>query len=83
MQTDLAWRGRGVGAALMTEVARAAAVDGLERLHIEVRGGQGLEEFYFRLGWEVVGRWPGALRLAPGDDREEVLMVLRLHARQG
>ena len=82
VQTDLAWRGRGVGAALMTEVARAAAVDGLERLHIEVRGGQGLEEFYVRLGWEVVGRWPGCLRLAPGDDRDEVLMVLHLDPRQ-
>lgn len=83
VQTDLPWRGGGVGAALMTEVARAAAVDGLERLHIEVRGGHGLEEFYLRLGWEVVGRWPGALRLAPGDDRDEVLMVLPLVPRQG
>jgi hypothetical protein len=24
----------------------------------------------------VVGSWPGALRIAPGDDRDEILMVL-------
>lgn len=29
-----------------------------------------------RLGRREVGRWPGALRLAPGDDRDEVLMIL-------
>jgi len=78
VQTDLAVRGSGVGGALMREVARAAADEGLEQLHLEVRGGQGLEDFYARLGWEVVGRWPAALRLRPGDDRDEVLMVLRL-----
>jgi hypothetical protein len=35
-----------------------------------------LERFYSRLGWEVTGRWPGALRFAPGDDRDEILMIL-------
>lgn len=45
---------------------------------IGLRGGMGLEGFYERLGWEIVGRWPAALRLAPGDDRDEVLMVLPL-----
>jgi hypothetical protein len=36
----------------------------------------GWPRFYQRLGWEVTGRWPGALRLAPGDDRDEILMIL-------
>ncbi|QDQ09535.1 GNAT family N-acetyltransferase [Streptomyces spectabilis] len=72
-------RGRGVGAALM-EHARHIARDemGLEQLHLAARGGAGLETFYGRLGWKEIGRWPGALRLAPGDDRDEVLMLLEL-----
>jgi hypothetical protein len=49
---------------------------GLEQLRLAVRGGTGLEHFYARLGWTVIGRWPGALRLAPGDDRDEILMLL-------
>jgi hypothetical protein len=39
--------------------------------HLAVRGGIGLEAFYARLGWREIGRWPDALRLAPGDDRDE------------
>jgi hypothetical protein len=30
------------------------------------------------LGYREVGRLPGALRVAPGDDRDEVLMWLPL-----
>lgn len=50
----------------------------LEQLRLELRSGQGLEGFYESCGWQEVGRWPGALRLGPGDDRDEVLMLLRL-----
>lgn len=79
MQTALAARGTGVARALMTEVARAARNDvGLELLRLEVRGGMGLEEFYARFGWMVVGRWPGALQVAPDDRRDEVLMSFDL-----
>lgn len=49
---------------------------GLEQLHLAARGGVGLEDFYGRLGWKEIGRWPGALRLAPGGDRDEILMIL-------
>lgn len=49
---------------------------GLEQLHLAVRGGMGLEDFYSRLGWRVTGRWPGKLRLAPDDTRDEILMIL-------
>lgn len=38
----------------------------------------GLEVFYEGLGWHVVGRWPGALRLGEGEDLDEVLMFLSL-----
>ena len=63
----------------MEEVARSARGDlGLDQLHLELRSGQGLEGFYQSCGWREVGRWPGALRLGPGDDRDEVLMLLEL-----
>lgn len=80
VQTDLPYRGLGVGRRLVQEAARAAAADGLEQLHADVRGGQGLEDFYAALGWTEVGRRPRALRLATGDDRDEVLLVLHLPA---
>lgn len=77
VQTRLPVRGRGIGAGLVRQ-ARMIARDemGLEQLRLAARGGVGLEKFYGRLGWQEVGRWPGALRMAPGDDRDEVLMVL-------
>ncbi|MET7466798.1 GNAT family N-acetyltransferase [Nonomuraea sp. NPDC005501] len=79
VQTHTAFRGRGLGAALMHRVRRLAREEmGLEQLHLAARGGTGLEDFYARLGWKEIGRWPGALRLAPGDDRDEILMVLTL-----
>ncbi|MFJ8871344.1 GNAT family N-acetyltransferase [Streptomyces sp. NPDC102473] len=77
VQTRTAIRGRGFGRALMKEVRRVAKEEmGLEQLHLAVRSEVGLEDFYGRLGWKEVGRWPGALRLAAGDDRDEILMIL-------
>ncbi|MFD0272124.1 GNAT family N-acetyltransferase [Streptomyces sp. NPDC127106] len=79
LQTLPGLRGRGIGSALMTGVAGIARDElGLERLQLSARSGGGLEEFYRRLGWVEVGRWPGALRVAPGDDRDDVLMSLAL-----
>ncbi|MFJ7497382.1 GNAT family N-acetyltransferase [Streptomyces sp. NPDC097727] len=77
LQTRPEFRGRGVGSALMRELRKIARDDlGLEQLHLAARGDEGLEDFYGRLGWREVGRWPGALRLAPDDTRDEVLMLL-------
>jgi GNAT superfamily N-acetyltransferase len=77
LQTRPGHRGRGVGSALMRRLREVARDDmGLEQLHLEARGGMGLEDFYARLGWVVTGRWPGKLRLAPGDTRDEILMFL-------
>ena len=77
LQTLPAVQGQGIGGALMTHARQVARQEmGLEQLHLAVRGGTGLEHFYARLGWREIGRWPGALRLAPGDDGDEVLMVL-------
>ncbi|MER7695794.1 MULTISPECIES: GNAT family N-acetyltransferase [unclassified Streptomyces] len=79
VQTHVRFRGRGVGAA-MTRHAQGVARDEmrLERLQLAVRSGLGLEEFYRKAGWTEVGRWPGALRVAPGDDRDDILMSLAL-----
>jgi GNAT superfamily N-acetyltransferase len=77
LQTLPAFRGQGIGTALMTHARHIARQEmGLEQLHLAARGAMGLEHFYARLGWREIGRWPGALRLAPGDDRDEILMVL-------
>ena len=79
VQTALNYRGTGVGRALMTEAARAARDDfGLQQLHLELRGGLGLEAFYESFGWEQVGRWPGALALNEHDHRDAILMFQSL-----
>ncbi len=77
LQTQLARRNEGIGSALMSRLREVARDEmGLEQLHLAVRGGMGLEGFYGRLGWQVTGRWPGKLRLAPDDTRDEILMIL-------
>ncbi|MGC4805186.1 GNAT family N-acetyltransferase [Micromonospora sp. DT233] len=73
-------QGRGHGVALLRQAERLGRELGREALHITVRGGLGLERFYARLGYREVGRLPGALRLAPGDDRDEIIMWLDLTA---
>ncbi|MFD4985468.1 GNAT family N-acetyltransferase [Streptomyces sp. NPDC058374] len=79
VQTHVRCRGLGVGAVLMRRVKTVARDEmGLERLQLSARAGLGLEDFYRKAGWSEVGRWPGALRVAPGDDRDDILMSLRL-----
>lgn len=79
VQTALCARGTGVARALLAEVARCARDDlGLDLLRLELRSGMGLEDFYARFGWRVVGCWPGALQVTADDRRDEVLMSLAL-----
>ena len=81
VQTAVGHRGTGVGRVLMAELARSAAEDlGLAQLHLEVRGGMGIEPFYAQFGWQVAGRFPRALRLSADDLRDEILMYLDLPA---
>jgi GNAT superfamily N-acetyltransferase len=82
LQTAPSARGTGVARALLTELHRSARDDlGLESLRLEVRGGMGLENFYGRFGWTVVGAWPRALRFTRHGVRDEVLMALELGSR--
>lgn len=77
LQTQLAHRNQGIGSALMHRLRQVARDEmGLEQLHLAARGGTGLEDYYALLGWQVTGRWPGKLRLAPDDTRDEILMIL-------
>jgi predicted N-acetyltransferase YhbS len=69
---------QGVGGRLLRAAEAAARDLGLEALHLTVRGGTGAEAFYARHGYVVVGRIPRALRVAAGDDRDEVYMVRML-----
>jgi GNAT superfamily N-acetyltransferase len=70
LQTQLAYRNQGIGSALMHRLRQVAQDEmGFEQLHLAARGGTGLEDFYARLGWREIGRWPGKLRLAPDDTR--------------
>ncbi|MFI5936822.1 GNAT family N-acetyltransferase [Actinoplanes sp. NPDC051494] len=71
-------QGRGYGAALLREAASVGRVLGLEGLQVTVRDGHGLDTFYRKAGYREVGRIPGALRVAPGDDRDELFMWLDL-----
>jgi len=68
----------GLGTALMREAEALGRKAGLAALHVTVRGGTGTENFYARLGYREVGRLPGALRVGPGDDRDEIHMWLDL-----
>ena len=72
-------QGRGIGSRLMQAITAAARAElGLEQLQLTVRGKTGTESFYERFGYEVVGRIPDAIRVAPGDDRDMIYMVTRL-----
>ncbi|WP_405795836.1 GNAT family N-acetyltransferase [Streptomyces sp. NBC_01506] len=73
-------QGKGYGRDLMYAVADAArGFDGVEAVRLTCRGGMGLESFYASCGYKEVGRVPDAIRVAPGDDRDDITMLLSLH----
>lgn len=71
-------QGEGLGAELLDAAADSARGLGLEQLRARVRGGTGAEAFYLKHGYEIVARVPGAIRVSPGDDREEIYLILHL-----
>lgn len=73
-------QGRGYGAALMREAERLGRQMGLDAFQVTVRGGAGIEKFYEGLGYREVGRMPEALRVGPGDDRDEIYLWLALNS---
>lgn len=80
LQVEPSRQGRGHGGAMLDEAARYARDHlRLERLLLSVRSGTGLDGLYARHGYKEVARVPGLMRIAPGDDRDEIVMALDLH----
>ncbi|MER6528399.1 GNAT family N-acetyltransferase [Streptomyces sp. NPDC001508] len=72
-------QGRGYGRDLLAAAADAArGLDGITAIRLTCRGGLGLERFYGGCGYKEVGRVPGAIRVADGDDRDDITMLLSL-----
>ncbi|AVZ74645.1 GNAT family N-acetyltransferase [Streptomyces lunaelactis] len=72
-------QGKGHGRELMAAAADAARTfDGVEAIRLTCRGGTGADRFYGSCGYKEVGRVPGAIRVADGDDRDDVIMLLPL-----
>lgn len=67
-------QGEGAGRMLVDGLHGMARDLDLEFLCLTVRGGLGIEGFYGHLGYEIYGRNPHAIRVAPGDEREEIHM---------
>ncbi|MEV7991458.1 GNAT family N-acetyltransferase [Streptomyces sp. NPDC086077] len=73
-------QGKGYGRDLLAAAADAArGFEGIEAIRLTCRSGMGLERFYGSCGYKEVGRIPDAIRVAPGDDRDDVIMLLPLH----
>lgn len=77
LQVQPSRQGEGIGAALLAAMERFASELGLEQLHLTVRGGTGIEKFYVRHGYDVVAVIPDIIRVAPGDDRDELYLIRR------
>ncbi|WP_137234178.1 GNAT family N-acetyltransferase [Streptomyces sp. BPSDS2] len=74
-------QGRGYGRDLMAAAADAArSIAGIEAIRLTCRGGTGADRFYTACGYKEVGRVPDAIRVAPGDDRDDIIMLLPLGA---
>lgn len=78
VMTDPARRGRNLGRLLMAAMHAAARADGAEIVDLGVRAGMGTERFYERCGYVEAGRVVGGIRVAPGDDRDDITMARRL-----
>ncbi|MFE1286671.1 GNAT family N-acetyltransferase [Streptomyces sp. NPDC058751] len=75
-------QGKGYGRDLLAAAeAAAGGLDGVDAIRLTCRGGQGLERFYASCGYKEVGRVPGAIRVAPGDERDDITMLLPLPRR--
>jgi GNAT superfamily N-acetyltransferase len=75
-------QGKGYGRDLLAAAEEAAgSLDGIGAIRLTCRGGEGLERFYASCGYKEVGRVPGAIRVAPGDERDDITMLLPLALR--
>lgn len=74
-----AHQGKGYGRDLMAATEAAVrGFEGIDAIRLTCRGGTGVDRFYASCGYKEVGRVPGAIRVAPGDDRDDIVMLLPL-----
>ncbi|MGW7197066.1 N-acetyltransferase family protein [Streptomyces chryseus] len=72
-------QGKGYGRDLMAAAEEAVrGFGGIDAIRLTCRGGTGVDRFYASCGYKEVGRVPGAIRVAPGDDRDDIVMLLPL-----
>lgn len=72
-------RGRNLGRIQLAGMHRIAReLPGVEMCELAYRSGTGVSRLYDKCGYVEVGRRPGAVRAAPGDDRDSVLMMRRV-----
>ncbi|WP_353953394.1 GNAT family N-acetyltransferase [Knoellia sp. S7-12] len=81
VMTDPDLRGRNLGRLLMAGTHRVARNLGVEILSLGVRSGTGTSKFYEACGYHETGRVLGAIRVAPGDERDDITMSRRLDDR--
>ena len=82
LMVEPALQGRNLGRILMAGLHRIArGLEGVELATLNCFSGSGLGEFYARCGYTEVGRIPGAIRIAVGDERDAVLMIRRLDSQ--
>ncbi len=78
LQVHPSFQGGGRGRRLLDGLGDIARADGLEFLHLTYRDGLGLRRFYESCGYVETGRVPDMIRVAPGDDRDSVIMIRTL-----
>jgi RimJ/RimL family protein N-acetyltransferase len=79
LMVDPELQGRNLGRILLAGLhGIARGVHGVEMTTLDYRSGSGVGDFYVRCGYAEVGRVPGAIRVGPGDDRDDVIMSRRL-----
>lgn len=78
LMVDPDLQGIGAGRELIEGLHGMGRELGLEFMCLTVRGGLGIEGFYGRIGYEIHGRNPRAIRVAPGDERDEIHMRYEL-----
>lgn len=81
VMTEPSRRGRNLGRLLMAGTHRVAREAGVEILTLGVRSGSGLSRFYAGSGYTESGRVLGAIRVAPGDERDDITLTRRLDGR--
>jgi len=78
LMVDPERQGQGLGTRLVDACLELARDLGIEQVYLSARSATGLEEYYAKIGWQGVGRFPGGVRVAAGDDHDEVWFFKRI-----